>query len=214
MLMDVQELVDDLVRDESGQISAESRNRAITLALARYSEDRPREIVADVAAPGGRSLALGGVEGWEDGFSRVLAIEVLPESVPPRVLESWSMYRSASGEWVHFADSVAVSLRLRFTASRRLTDAVDDVPLRDREPLANWAAALLLDQLATAFAGDRQATIRADSVDHGSKSGDYGRRAAAARRFYLDRLGLDSKRQAPAGAVASLPSRRRFGGRS
>ena len=95
-----------------------------------------------------------------------------------------------------------------------VSDAEDTVPAHHREAVACWAAALLLDQLAAGHAGDKESTMQADAVDHGSTSGTYAARAAACRKRYYRITGAAPKPLAPASAVGSMARRRpRIGGR-
>jgi len=205
-LADFQDLVDALVRDSAGIIATAERDQAIALAVTRYSSDRPRAVAEDVAADGTKLLAL--PPAWEDGFSRVTGLESPPDEVPPTWIEpaDWGLYETPAAVKIALASPPAAgaSVRVRFTRAHQVDAGVDTVPVKDREAVANWAAALLLDQLAAAHAGDRQPTIQADSVDHASKSGDYGRRANACRKLYFDHLGIDPKRTVAAGAVTTL----------
>ncbi len=206
MLTDLQALVDALVRDVSGTIEPTDRDRAIASAVIRFSSDRPRTQVTDLVAAGGHFLDL--PEGWVDEYSRITAIETPVGQVPPAVLPAgtWQMYQLPAG-WKVMLDAplqADAAVRLTFIVPHEVTDTVDSVPSADREAVANWAAAILLDQLANAFSGQRQATIQADSVDHEYKSRDYGKRAQAHRQLYLDHLGVDNKRTIAAGAVVTV----------
>jgi len=212
MLADLQALVDNLVRDEGGRISSEERDLAISLAVVRYSTDRPRIQGEDYAATGGRILAL--PAGFDADFSRIVSIESPPDLAPPALITGWTMGRGLSGERIELESSLNTgdAVRVFYTARHDLSADTDTIPLRDREAVANWAAALLLDELANASAGDRQGTIQADSVDHASRSKEYSYRAKSARQLYLDHLGIDTKRNAAAGTVVTLPSKDSLGG--
>ena len=66
------DLVDNLVRDDSGKIVTADRDRAIDLALKRYGKDRPRSKVEDAAiVAGGRLIAL--PVGWQADFKEATA---------------------------------------------------------------------------------------------------------------------------------------------
>lgn len=214
MLTDFQSLVDALVRDESGTIAAPARDQAIALAVTRYSADRPATSVVDVVAPGGNFLDL--PAGWVAGFSRVLELESPPGRVPPVLIrpDRWSMYQGVTSTRVMLTDALpgGTAVRIRFTIAHQVTDLVDTIPAQDREAVANWAAALLLDELANAFSGHIEPTIQADAVNHKNKGTEFGRRAATARQLYLDHLGIDPKRNVAAGAVVTIPSRNSRGG--
>ncbi|MGO1078334.1 hypothetical protein [Inquilinus sp. CA228] len=206
-LADLRTLVDAQVRDESTVIAEADRNDAIGLAVVRYTEDRPRVIVVDTDAPGGQRLPLPAE--WEDGGSRVIGIETPIGQIPPAHLasEDWQLYQGPVGEEVLLRQAVAAgadAVRWRITIAHVLDDTTNTVPLRDREAVACWAAALLLDELAAYYAGQRDTTIESDRVDWGSKSSDYAKRAAALRKRYMNHLGIEDKRSAPAGTVVTF----------
>lgn len=204
-LADLQKLVDAQIRDEAGVIATSNRDDAIALAVVRYSEDRPRAIVVDTVSPGGQRLALPAE--WEDGVSRLVGIETPINQIPPAELaaEDWQLYRGVVGEELLLDQAAPAgdTVRWRITIAHVADEATDTVPERDREAVACWASALLLDQLAVYYAGSRDTIIEGDRVDWGSKSRDFAKRAGDLRKRYLDHLGIEDKRAAPAGVVVS-----------
>lgn len=213
-LADHESLVDNLVRDGGGTIAAADRDEAIARAADRYSTDRPRVKVEDVVAAGGNYLDL--PASWEVDFSRILEIETPPDQIPPELVEqdSWSIYSTPAGDKILLQDGLTAgaNVRLRYTIAHQVDIAADTVPSRDREAVACWAAALLLDQLASKYSGDIESTIQADSVDHQSKGRDYAARANALRKRYFDALGIDPKRTVAAGAIVDLDRTDSLGG--
>lgn len=206
MLIDFQNLVDILVPAVLGDLSPEQRSQAIALAVTRYASDRPRVLVEDFAGVGGAFLPL--PSGWTEGVSAVQSIQSPPDAVPPRFVDGWSLDQGLDGRRIRLGASLASGalVRIAYTAPHVVDDTTDTIPVTDREAVANWAAALLLDALANSFAGDRSPTINADTVDHASKSRDFASRAKAARQLYLDHLGIDPKRNSAAGVVLTIPS--------
>ncbi|SBW12002.1 conserved hypothetical protein [uncultured Alphaproteobacteria bacterium] len=205
MLIDFQTLVDTLVPLTLGDLTAEDRDQAIALAVTRYAADRPRTLVVDVAA-GGAFLAL--PAGWVEGVSSISGIECPPDAVPPRPIDGWCVEQGLDGRRIRLPYSPAAdaTVRIAFTAPHVVDETTDTIPAVDREAVANWAAALLLDALSNRFAGDRTPTIASDSVDHASKTRDFAARARTARQLYLDHLGIDPKRNNAAGVVMTIPS--------
>jgi hypothetical protein len=205
-LADYQALVTSLVRDDTGKIATSDRDTAIDLAAKRYSSDRPRTLVVDVAADGTSLLPL--PAGWVDGFSGVASLEHPIGRAPPALVdrETYRLYNSPSVTKIQLDRAIAAgqSVRVSFTVRHLLDSGNDTVPIDDREAVACWASALLLDQLAAQFSGNRFATIASDSVDHGSKGRDYAFRAAANRKRYFDALGVDPKKTVAAGVVVNL----------
>lgn len=201
-LADFQTLTDNLVRDDGGEIAVADRDQAIDLAVVRYSTDRPQTAIEAVVSAGGVFLDL--PAGWKADFSRLTAVEI-PDgddateigAILDQRLSGWRIRLDRSlvaGETAH----------VRFTVAHVLDAGDDTVPLKDREAVSGWAAALLLEQLASLYSGHRQPTINADTVDWQSKGRDYAARAKRLRESYLDHLGIDPKRTVPAGAVVNF----------
>lgn len=206
-LVDYQALVDDLVRDDTGKIATTDRDEAIARAVARYSKDRPRTKVEDVAAPGGNKLNL--PSGWQADFSELREIEYPIGDVPPSHLEqdSYGLYSTPTGNEIQLLNAItaAQSVRVSYTI-RHAVDATpaDTIRADDREPVCCWAAALLFEQLSGYFTGSSDSSIQADSVDRKSKGGEYASRAKALRKRYFDELGIEERKNVAAGVVVDL----------
>lgn len=205
-LADYQTLVDKLVRDETGKVATTDRDEAIARAVARYSQDRPREKVEDVVAAGTNYLAL--PSGWQADFSALRSVEYPIGETPPSFLgqDEIGFYRTPSALQIMLADAPAnaANVRLNYTIRHQVDGSNDTIRSDDREPVCAYAAAILLDQLASLFAGDNNPTIQADNVDHNSKGREYAARASSLRKRYFDTLGIDPKRQVAAGVVVDL----------
>lgn len=213
-LADYQALVDDLVRDDSGRITAVDRDAAIDLAVKRYGKDRPRRKVEDIAASGTSLIDL--PAGWQVGFSGLVSIEFPIGKAPPTLIpqDRVDLYDTPTATKILMLDPPAAAAPMRATYTiRHLLDAVDDtIPIDDREAVGSYAGAILLDELAAFFSGETNSTIAADAVEHGSKAENYAARARALRQKYLDQLGLDPKRNIAAGVVVALDPRDSLGG--
>ncbi|MCB1908813.1 MAG: hypothetical protein KDH15_15715 [Rhodocyclaceae bacterium] len=210
---ELRDLTDDKLRDAAGRITPESRERALGLAVARYSTDRPRELVADVVSAGGQELPL--PAGWVAGVSGLRAVELLPEQVPPALLpiSRCLVYRRPAGEAI-ILDRVLTAgdaVRLTFTAPHVLDDTTDTIPEADRGAVACYAAAELADQLAAASADDVAPTIAADSADQGHAAREWAATARRLRARYFAALGIathqggaERTRTKPAGVVVDV----------
>lgn len=205
-LADYQALVDAMVRDDEARITTSERDAALASAVTRYSEDRPRRVVVDLVAAGGHLLDL--PAGWEAAFSQVVGLEYPIGEVPPAEIPTgaWRIYATPAGETIQVDDSFAAGAEVRctHTASHALAADADTIPVKHRDPVAAWAASLLLDQLAALAVNAGDPTIAADAVDHRSKSQEYAARARACRKRYFDTLGVNEKRNAAAGVVVDL----------
>ena len=214
-LADFQDLVNDLVRDDTSKITAADVDQAIQLAVERYSKDRPRMEVEDlVAASAGHVLPM--PTAWVADFSALHSLEYPIDEQPRCFMEAgefW-IYSAPGGDQIEVDSSLpsAASVRASFTIKHVVSGVEDTTPPSDREPIAAWAAAILLDQLASLFSGDSDSTIKADSVDHNSKAEEYAKRARDARRRYFNELGVDTKRPVPAGVVVDLYLKNSLGG--
>lgn len=205
-LTDLEILVDDLVRDDAGKIATPQRDRAIDLAVTRYSQDRPRVDMVDVAADGSSFLPL--PEGWEDGGSALMSLEYPIGEWPISYLahDAYGVVHGPMGDEIRLAGAIQAGAQVRamFTLGHTLDGTTDTLPDADREAVALYAAALLMDQLASLHSGDGDSTISADSVEHRSQAQEYAARARGFRTRYFDALGIDPKRQVAACEVVNL----------
>ena len=92
-LADHRAAIEALVRDDARAISTIDRDRAIAAAVAAYSRDRPRTLVADlVMASGALPLPVD----WDADASAIAAVEHPLGTVPPawRPVADWMVYRA------------------------------------------------------------------------------------------------------------------------
>lgn len=191
MFSDYQNLVDMMVRDETGTITGVDRDKAIQMAVIRYSTDRPRDIVENVVGDGSGFLSY--PPSWQGGISQLIKVGELEFDEVPTV----------DGNKIVVSRPVidGEQVNVRFTTGHVLDEASDTIPLSDQEAIANYAAHILLNQLASAYTGTQKTTISSDSADHGSRNRDYAARAKDCRNLYLDHMGLNEKRTEAAGVV-------------
>lgn len=185
-LSDFQTLVDDLIRDDAGKIATPQRDRAIGLAVARYGQDRPRVDMVDVAADGSSYLPL--PAGWEDGGSALMSLEYPIGEWPISYLahDAYGVVHGPMGDEIRLAGAIQAGAQVRamFTLGHTLDGTTDTLPDADREAVALYAAALLMDQLASLHSGDGDSTISADSVEHRSQAQEYSRAKRARSSEY------------------------------
>lgn len=197
MLAEFRDLIDDLVRDGAQWVTLDQRERAIGLALSRYSADRPRELVADITSTGGQALPLPAE--WVAGESVLHGIETPVGLIPPAALASsqWSIYRGPLAEEIRIAKSLLVGdvARLSFSAPHLLSDAEDTIPPAHREAIACYAASLLTEQVATVHANASDPTIAADRVDQAHPAREWAARAKSYRNRYFATLGIEINAQ-------------------
>ena len=215
-LANYQALVADKVRDQETVISNSQRDQAIELAVLRYSEDRPRVLVQDLASAGGYRLPL--PASWHDGISVVRMLEYPIGNIPATTLapDSISFYRSPpSTVEIELRQSLPAAAQVRCTyTARHLVDAGNDTtPAQHVDAIASLAASHLCEQIANHYANEGSSTINADVVNHQSKSQTYASRARRLRDAYTAAIGSRDERAAPASASVSVPSLDSFGNR-
>lgn len=192
--IDYQNIVGNLARDDAGRLDVDARDTAIALAVIRYSKDRPLSVVEDVASLGGHYLVL--PTGWDADSSKVQEVEYPIGNVPPNYLSGNWRNNTPTGVQIGIPSSLTTGelVRMTYTKPHVLEGEIDTLPVRDREAVASYAAAILFDQLAATYSGDTDSTIMADGVNYGDKSGRFASRANKLRQRYFDELGIDPKR--------------------
>lgn len=195
-LPDLRDLIDDLVRDAAQWVTPAQRERAIELALARYSADRPREVIEDVVTDDGVTVPLPG--GWAAGESVLRTVEC-PVVTPPVALapDAWAVWRTPAGEAIGLlqAATPGATVRLHYSAPHQVTDETTTIPPAHREAVACYAASLLAEQIATAHASAQDSTIAADRVDQAHPAREWAGRARGYRNRYFATLGIDVNAQ-------------------
>lgn len=215
MLVDYEQLVADLIRDDAARLSLPEKDRAIAAAVLRYSEDRPQEKAQDLTPTDANTLPLPAA--WEVDFSTLRALEYPIGNVPATLVkqERTQFYRTPAALVIKLLDAVAVAaanVRSTYTIKQVVDAGNDTIPIQHRQAVAAWAAAICCDQLASFYSGGTDATIQADAVQGQSKAQEYTKRAKDLRKFYLDELGIDDKRSTPAGTVVKLEQPDSWGG--
>lgn len=199
------DLVQSKVKDDSGRLTVvDDYEPAIAAALERYSAHKPRELVADVAGAGTHDVGL--PVDWVEEFSQVRSVEYPVDQVPEVLLaqDTWKVYRAVAGPVLRLLDETPLateSLRLTITVPRIEAEVVTG----DLDAVAALAASFCCDTLANLFASTNDPTISADVVNYRSKSSEYGRRAKALRKLYLDHMGIDEDSGQPASLTVAPP---------
>ena len=115
-------------------------------------------------------------------------------------------------------------VRVRYSAAHQVADGVDTVPLKHRQAVASLAASILCLQLATLYAGERDASIGADASNTDSRTRNYRQMSRDYRAAYYSGIGhVDPEKAgsgagatgiAPAASASGWEGRRRYGFRS
>lgn len=189
----IQSLIDDLVPDTGGRLKAGALDRAVEAARVHYSADRPLRLITDIEVlTAGNSVPL--PAGWEPDFSVLQEVEYPVGNMPPSMLKpaAYAVIQSPSGSVIYVLDAVpaGATVRVTYSAPHVLTSLQCTIPPARFEAVACWAAALLADQLAAAYADNTEPTIAVDRVDQTSPSRTWAARAKAYRERYAQLVGV------------------------
>ncbi|MEO5341093.1 MAG: hypothetical protein H7837_11365 [Magnetococcus sp. MYC-9] len=207
-MTDLQTLVQRMLRADEAVIGRDDVEDALHLAALRYSEHRPRILVAEVDAPEGVILSLPAE--WEVGFSRLTGAE-REDVASTEVLDITRIQaeETANGWRLRMASPIPAGLlRLRFAVSHTVTADINTLPEREWEAVATYAAAHLLEQLAVAKSGDTDPSFGGAAVNRSTPAQAYADRAKTLRQHYQTLLGIVPGHTAPAGTAVYLGSAR------
>lgn len=185
---------------------------AITNAVIKFSQDRPRLIVADVTGNGTPYYILSTVlSAWVDEFSRVEQIEY-PASAPgadyvPSYLQEaddWEYYATPSNKYLRLKTVVPAAtetLRVTYSTLHTHTTVTDTVPSAHLDALCDLAAHFACMALATKMAGSNDPLIKADSVNYRDSQLKYSQQAKAWLDAYNDKMGISGSDAAGGGGA-------------
>lgn len=201
-----QDLIVDLIRDRSDVITPTQRDQALAIAVARYSDHRPRELVVDITSAGGARLNL--PVDWQAGRSRALRIEYPIGSQPITYIEpgDFRLYQAVSGSQIALERmrlSAGEQVRLTYTRGHTLDGSTDTIPDADMHAVASLAASVLCGQLARYYAQESESSINADVVDRKTKAETYRSFERDLRVQFERHLGIDTSKAVAAGVVVA-----------
>lgn len=178
---------------------------AISQAVKEHSRHKPRVVVEDEDGDGGFDYAVSLLASWSAGFSVIKQVEYPVDDTDetPDILQDdgWMIYETPDGKYLRFLEDKPTTdedMRVTYTALHTCTDSACTVEDFDEEAVQSLCASFFSDMLATYYAQSQDSTIDADSVDHTSKSRDYGARAKNFRKVYFDHLGVKEGQSPPA----------------
>lgn len=212
----IQALVAAHIQDDAAKLSSGEVVAAIEEAIAgRYSKDRPRQAVADLAGDGtAYEFALTSIGGWDEGFSQIRAIEYPRGQATPAYLDSsaWSIYSSPTGRSLRFPGPLASGshARVSFTAPHAVDAST--LPVSELYAIGALAAALAARRLAAVYAQTGDSSIVADTVNYRGKSAEYLALARHLEQDYQNYLGTDPDRPAPSASTVATWSGDTAGG--
>lgn len=207
-------------------VDATTLNEAFTGALTRYSDDRPRELTADVVGNGTEFYPLTGTNkvlaSWVDQSSQIKAIDYPAGTVAagytPNWLDrtfDWTFYADATLSYLRFLTVKPVSpekVRITYTTPHTHSTALNTVPTNELDALCDLAAAYACMALATKAAASTDSLISADSTNYRDSQLRFKQQADAWIQSYKDRLGMRTDGEAAASAVADWNRTTSLGG--
>lgn len=173
--------------------------RAVSMAVARYSKDRPRVVVASFSGSASHyyDISTNGTA-WVRGFSVVQKVDypapTLSDDDEPNWLDQrdYEVYLSATDtEYWYFPvhePGTADTVRVWYTAPHIHTSTKDTIYANDLEPVRDLACHFACEMLATRASGSRDTSIAADSVNQRDRQLRYTQEAKAWLEKY--RLGI------------------------
>jgi hypothetical protein len=188
---------------------------AISKAVKRYSKDRERQIAEDETGNGGYDYALTLLTSWMEGFSTIKQIEYpinndLYDNSNILTDDAWMIYLKPTGKVIRLLEdqpAATETLRITYTSLHLCDDTQCTIPTGDEEAVQMMAASVFCNMLATYYAQNQDSVIKADSVDHKSKSADYAARAIVYSGQYFDHLGIKEGEVVPASQIRAVQPR-------
>jgi len=178
---------------------------AINAAVAKYSQDRPRRVVADVTGNDTPYYVLVGsgalLSAWSDRTSGIEQIEYPAAAVGanhvPTFLErqdDWQEdYQDATKTYLRLltvTPAASETLRIRYTALHTHTTVTDTVLPADLEALYDLSAHYACLELGTKMAGSSDSVISADSVNYRDSQLRYKQQAELWLASYNRSMGI------------------------
>ena len=190
-LADFQALTDRLVRAPVNKVTTADRDQAVSLAITRYSADRPHVTTEDVLATGSNLLAL--PLHWEPD-STLIGIESPPGEWPPAMWSAgdFGLLKTPAGDKIGLRSALNAGevVRVHFSVAHTVDAISSTIPPAHLEAVCSWAAAILCDQIAGTYASNSAPTIQADSADTSNPAREWRGRATGFRARYAAQLGV------------------------
>jgi hypothetical protein len=195
-----------------------ARTKAVEKAMIRHSRYFPLWIAQDIPGNGNNDDYLISAYGdndnipvfthWKPEFSRVLMVEYPVNSYPaPDILdpEAWMVLKKPDGEYFRITMYTVQTdevFRVSYSTLHTCTIAgctVDDVHAEALQALAGFYYCQIL---SARYALTGNATISADSVDHGSKFQNFTDLGKRLEKEYLIHFGIQEGKTKPACVIA------------
>jgi len=188
--------IDSFVRGEI-PLGEADKDLALSLALKRYSKDKPYEVVADIAGTGGFDYAVSLLTSWASGFSVIHSVEYPVDDTDetPDTLDDaqWMVYAKPSGKVLRFLDekpAATETFRVAYTALHVCSSSQCTVDTCDEQAVQALAAAMYCDMIAAYYAQMTDGTLDADGVDQQGQATEYRAQGNKYRRLYFAHMGI------------------------
>jgi len=176
-LRELQNLINDAMKESAAIITPDERTRAIRSAVDRFNKDMPHEVTNDISGDGGYDYTLPSTvaKPWVAEFSYILSIEYPSGEQQPIILDpsDYVIYDNGTTEVLRFLGikpGSAYTIRMRHTTKWILDETTTTIEDRDAWPLACLSASICLRMLASHWLQTTESNMEADVIDYSNKS--------------------------------------------
>ncbi len=179
------------LKADAARLTAADLDEFLKRAAEIYAKDRPRTVLADIAATGAFEYAV--PSDWDNDESVALQVEFPADKQDPKVIPEgeWTLYRSATGTYkLRFLETSPSSgtIRLVYTIPHVLNATTNTIPDSAFMAAIYKAAQLACEGLSAQYAKTSDPAINADVVNYRSKSQEFTDRAKEFERMYIERV--------------------------
>jgi len=194
-LPEYQTRLDQLLKEQAGDLTTADKNAAIENAVKEHSKYRAQEIVGDIAGNDTYDYEMELLADWEEGFSVIKKLEYPAGERVPVYLEDedWTIYKDTVGQKLRFLNDSPTSLetiRVTYSARHDVTETAGTIPEADSEAVCHLAAKYALLALMNRYLQNTEPTLGADSVDHKSKAMESRSNANKEEAEYFQHMGI------------------------
>jgi len=194
-LPEYQTRLDQLLKEQAGDLTTADKNAAIENAVKEHSKYRAQEIVGDIAGNDTYDYEMELLADWEEGFSVIKKLEYPAGERVPVYLEDedWTIYKDTVGQKLRFLNDSPTSLetiRVTYSARHDVTETAGTIPEADSEAVCHLAAKYALLALMNRYLQNTEPTLGADSVDHKSKAMESRSNANKEETEYFQHMGI------------------------
>lgn len=185
------------LKADSARLSAPDLDAFLMRGVELFSKDRPRAVVADIAATGVFDYPV--PLDWDADESIGVQVEFPAGEQAPKILpeNEWMIYRQATGvHRLRFLESSPNNgtIRLIYTIPYALTQQINTLPDSAFMAVVYKSAQLACESLAAQYAKTSDPTINADIVNYRTKSQEFSDRAKDFLARYETEIRSDAAR--------------------